>query len=172
MEEVKSFVGGIAGWIRDNKGPLDYDRKLLIPAGHAIMQGLDQGLREKFKVVQSLISSMAQKIAEGMDTKISFTEDDDFNWDDFNPKPKGQLPYNVVSSYLDSSSDGKAGYAENRESNHLIREIENLIEALKRERNITIDMDGREVAKGTYKYSKEYMDKDTKLRNRRKGDIY
>lgn len=172
FNEVKSFVGGIGTWIRDNKGPLDYDRKLLIPAGHAIMQGLDQGLREKFKVVQSLISSMAQKIAEGMDTKISFNEDDDFNWDDFTPKPKGQLPYSVVSSYLASSSDGKAGYAEYGESNDLIREIENLIEALKRERNITIDMDAREVAKGTYKFIDEYSERDTRLNNRRKGDIY
>ncbi|WP_425234053.1 hypothetical protein, partial [Streptococcus suis] len=37
-EGVKSFVGGIAGWIAKNKGPISYDRVLLKPAGLAIMQ--------------------------------------------------------------------------------------------------------------------------------------
>lgn len=56
---VTEFVGGIADWIRDNKGPIDYDRKLLIPAGNAIMSGLNQGLEDKFKDVRSTVSGMA-----------------------------------------------------------------------------------------------------------------
>ena len=39
-------VSSIAGRIRDLKGPLDYDRVLLRPAGQAIMAGLVQGIDE------------------------------------------------------------------------------------------------------------------------------
>jgi len=47
FEDVKNFVGGIGSWIADHKGPLTYDRQLLIPAGVAIMDGLEEGLRSR-----------------------------------------------------------------------------------------------------------------------------
>ena len=65
-ENVKSFIGGIASWIAENKGPISYDKKLLIGAGQAIMQGLDRGLTDKFKDVQRNVSSMAGSIADAV----------------------------------------------------------------------------------------------------------
>ena len=67
---VTDFVGGIASWIRDHKGPIEYDRKLLIPAGNAIMQGLDRGLQERFKGVKKSVSGMAGEISN------AFSNDD------------------------------------------------------------------------------------------------
>lgn len=63
-EGVKSFVGGIAGWIAKNKGPISYDRVLLKPAGLAIMQGLNTNLQIGFKDVMSTVSGMAGAIAK------------------------------------------------------------------------------------------------------------
>lgn len=60
---VKDFVGGIAGWIRRNKGPISYDKRLLIPAGRAIMQGLNNGIVQNFKDVKSNVSQIASNIA-------------------------------------------------------------------------------------------------------------
>lgn len=63
FESVKKFIGGIGNWIRDHKGPIRVDRKLLIPAGNSIMDGLNNGLTENFKSVKKNVSSMSSAIA-------------------------------------------------------------------------------------------------------------
>lgn len=73
-EGVKSFVGGIAQWIKDHKGPISYDRVLLIDAGHAIMDGLNRGLQERFKNVKSTVSGMADDLQNAFGTPQLATE--------------------------------------------------------------------------------------------------
>lgn len=64
---VKNFVGGIASWIKKHKGPISYDRKLLVPAGKAIMTGLNSGLNSTFGTVQDTVESIAGAITDAMD---------------------------------------------------------------------------------------------------------
>ncbi len=70
FEGVKNFVGGIASWIANHKGPLSYDRRLLIPAGNAIMFGLNQGLETSFKNVQSTVNTMGGDISDMMSDSL------------------------------------------------------------------------------------------------------
>jgi tape measure domain-containing protein len=61
-ESVKGFVSGIAGWIRDHKGPIEYDRRLLIPAGNEIMGGLNRGLDNGFDKTMAKVQSITGAI--------------------------------------------------------------------------------------------------------------
>ena len=70
-EQGKKFIGGLAGWIKEHKGPLSYDATLLIPAGSAIMQGLNEGLQNSYKGVQATIAGITNDIATSASTMPS-----------------------------------------------------------------------------------------------------
>ncbi|WP_006500010.1 phage tail protein [Limosilactobacillus mucosae] len=70
-ESVKSFVGGIGKWIKAHKGPISVDRRLLIPAGHAIMNGLGNGLVDGFSNVQKSVLAMNKQITDAMQPDVS-----------------------------------------------------------------------------------------------------
>lgn len=61
---VWDFVSGIAGTIASLKGPIPYDKKLLIENGQAIMYGLKVGLEDGFSDVESDVSTMGSRIAD------------------------------------------------------------------------------------------------------------
>lgn len=62
-ETGKKFIGSITGYIKDHKGPIDYDRRLLIPHGNAIMTGFHEGLKNQFVNVKRSIHNMTNDIA-------------------------------------------------------------------------------------------------------------
>lgn len=64
---VTDFVGGIASWIAEHKGPISYDRRLLTPAGQAIMGGFNTALTNGFEYVKSNVSGMADGIRSMFD---------------------------------------------------------------------------------------------------------
>ena len=70
-EAGMKFIGGIGDWIRKHKGPIRVDRKLLIPAGNAIMNGLNSGLTGGFRNVQSNVSGMGDMIANAINSDYS-----------------------------------------------------------------------------------------------------
>jgi murein DD-endopeptidase MepM/ murein hydrolase activator NlpD len=61
---VKNWVSGIAKWIKANKGPIELDRRLLFPAGKALMGGLLGGLKFGFGPVGSFVYKAGGKIAD------------------------------------------------------------------------------------------------------------
>lgn len=67
---VKEWVGGIADWIADHKGPVPYDKTVLVENGMALMYGLDQGLRKGFEQVQDRVSSMAEELQDNLDGSL------------------------------------------------------------------------------------------------------
>ena len=56
------WVSGLAGTIASLKGPLPYDRKLLIPNGTAIMDSLYTGLQKGWPQVEALMKQMTSDI--------------------------------------------------------------------------------------------------------------
>jgi phage-related protein len=61
--EVLDFMGGLAGEIAQHKGPLEKDRKLLVPQGRAIMEGLEVGLRSQFGSLRATLAEASDLIA-------------------------------------------------------------------------------------------------------------
>jgi TP901 family phage tail tape measure protein len=65
FESVKSFVSTIAPVLALIKGPLSYDRTLLVPHGNALMAGLNEGLMDGFGQVQANVGGMAGRLNLG-----------------------------------------------------------------------------------------------------------
>ena len=74
FEKVKGFVSCIADTIASLKGPLPYDKKVLIDNGSALMFGLKRGLIDGFENVKDLTSNMADELSKSFTFESSFSK--------------------------------------------------------------------------------------------------
>lgn len=102
-EAGKNFIGGIGDWIKDHKGPIEYDRKLLIPAGNAIMNGLNNGLQDRFKDVKSTVSGMADSMRDSFNVG-QMINDELASVSSSNLQAKLQSGSNLVKQVIDSAT--------------------------------------------------------------------
>ena len=135
-DNVKEFIGGIATWIRNNKGPIEYDRKLLIPAGNAIMGGFNESLQDKFKTVQQTVKGMAGAINKGFTSEIA-----DFEFND-----NIQKDLNVAAK---SKFDFDFGVNKNDDVVNALGIVQGLLEKISNKDNNTY-LDGELLAKNSY----------------------
>lgn len=73
LADVLVFAGNIAAKIAAVKGPLDYDRKVLIPNGGALMEGLETGLTSGFENVLELAKDIAGRISEAFEEGVDLS---------------------------------------------------------------------------------------------------
>lgn len=111
FEDVKSFIGGIGDWIVQHKGPLPYDRRLLIKNGVAIMESLDTGLRSGFEPVMGYVSSMAGHLADAFGEPVLSASVAPLDYGTMTYKnaamaASGGVTYNLYVDGLSVSTDG------------------------------------------------------------------
>lgn len=162
---VKSFVGGIADWVVKNKGPISYDRKLLIPAGNAIIGGLNKSMIQSFKDVKSNVLKMAGEIYDGFDIKVK----------PINLSPDiSSLDKNILDKKINSKLDFNAysEYKANRDSKleNMLLDILSLLKILS-EKDDDVYIDGEKVSVMLGKKIDEYKKRKDLYENRRMGVV-
>lgn len=162
---ITGFIGGIAGWIKSHKGPISYDRKLLIPAGNAIIGGLNKSMVESFKDVKSNVLSMAGEIYDGFDINVK----------PINLSPDiSDLDKNILDKKLDSNLDFNAysEYKANRDSKleSMLLEILSLLKILS-DKDDDVYIDGEKVSVMLGRKIDEYKKKKDLYENRRMGVV-
>lgn len=162
---VTGFIGGIAGWIKSHKGPISYDRKLLIPAGNAIIGGLNTSMIQSFKDVKSNVLKMAGEIYDGFDINVKPIN--------LSPDISG-LDKNILDKKLDSNLDFNAysEYKANRDSKleSMLLDILSLLKILS-EKDDDVYIDGEKVSVMLGRKIDEYKKKKDLYENRRMGVV-
>lgn len=135
-EAGKKFVGGIADWIKEHKGPISYDRKLLIPAGEAIMGGFNDSLMENFKSVQKNISGVANNLQSLVGTGVKLPVSSEFD-------NSALLEKNIDFQANSLLSANSTAYSDNgTQTNDLLLRVINSVDSLK-DRPIYIKINGK-----------------------------
>lgn len=70
FEGVKNMVSGWADTIASLKGPIPYDKKVLIENGLALVAGLKTGLTDGFSDVKSDVSTWATELQRGIESEF------------------------------------------------------------------------------------------------------
>jgi len=62
FRSVESWFRSIGGWFKSWKGPIEQDRKLLMPEGQAIIEGLAAGLESGIPQVKDLLTGLGEEL--------------------------------------------------------------------------------------------------------------
>lgn len=155
---VTSFVGGIADWIRRNKGPISYDKKLLIPAGKAIMGGFNSSLMANFEEVKDTVRGMAPSLAGAIGTAEL-----DMGLTTSGAALSGQ---DLVMSHQLAAESSTAQLVNRLEAG--LGRLETLLGALV-DKDTAVYLDGDTLVGGTGDRQKAYQDKQNRIYNRMRG---
>lgn len=127
--QITASVSSMAQWIKDHKGPVSYDKRLLVDNGLAIMFGLNRGISSGWQEVKSNVSSMAGQLSELVQTGL----DGSFDL----PNMATNLMNSVTVSHnpqsVQHSIDNVAG------QQRLIKKFDELIDEVRRSGNTYLD---------------------------------
>lgn len=127
--QITASVSSMAQWIKDHKGPVSYDKRLLVDNGLAIMFGLNRGISSGWQEIKSNVSSMAGQLSELVQTGL----DGSFDL----PNMAANLMNSVTVSHnpqsVQHSIDNVAG------QQRLIKKFDELIDEVRRSGNTYLD---------------------------------
>lgn len=126
---ITSSVSGMAQWIKAHKGPVSYDRRLLVDNGQAIMAGLFSGISTGWDKVKGLIAPMAGKISDFVQGDMA----DSFALPDVATVLGGNLTISNTPQSVQHSIDNAAS------QQRLIKKFDELIDEVRRSGNTYLD---------------------------------
>lgn len=127
--QITSSVSGMAQWIKDHKGPVSYDRRLLVDNGQAIMAGLFSGISTGWDKVKGLIAPMSGKISDFVQGGMA----DSFALPDVATVLGGNLTISNTPQSVQHSIDNAAS------QQRLIKKFDELIDEVRRSGNTYLD---------------------------------
>ena len=127
--QITASVSSMAQWIKDHKGPVSYDKRLLVDNGLAIMFGLNRGISSGWQEVKSNVSSMAGQLSELVQTGL----DGSFDL----PNMAANLMNSVTVSHNPQSVQHSIDNVASQQ--RLIKKFDELIDEVRRSGNIYLD---------------------------------
>ncbi|MBS4750966.1 PblA [Carnobacteriaceae bacterium zg-ZUI78] len=159
---VTDFVGGIASWIGEHKGPISYDRKLLIPHGKAVMGGFQSGLEDKFSSVKDTVKSVATMVSDTAKKHLDLSVfDDDIVLDGSSVMSKDIFVKMQNEQLEQLRQNSVLGSDESTDEKDTIIEV-----------HTTVELDGRVLGKVVEPIVTKVQNRKNKAFNRQRGEAW